>query len=74
MPPSSSAAVAVSVASAGGGIVLRGKDSERLAAHVGLPLSIFHARFTEMSRGKRRLVCEESGACVFFRRFRVSCA
>lgn len=49
-----------------GGITLRETDSERLAAFLGLPVAVFHERFAEESRGKKRLVTGEAGGCVFF--------
>ncbi|SBW00531.1 hypothetical protein KL86DPRO_11800 [uncultured delta proteobacterium] len=49
-----------------GGIILRETDSERLAAFLGLPVAVFHERFAEESRGKKRLIMGKDGGCVFF--------
>lgn len=49
-----------------GGIILSRKDSERLAAHLGLSVAELHAGYAEEKRGKYRLRAGEDGACVFF--------
>lgn len=49
-----------------GGITLREKDAERLAAFFGLSVEAFHERFSEESHGKRGIVLGADGACVFF--------
>ena len=49
-----------------GGIVLRARDSERLAAFFGFTVSEFHAKFADRVRGKFQLTCKQDGACVFY--------
>lgn len=48
-----------------GGILLTERDTERLAAHLGLSVAEMLERYTEPQDGKRGIRCAESGACVF---------
>ncbi len=49
-----------------GGIILRRKDSLRLAAHLGLTTQEFMDRYTRKRQGKYELICGQDGCCVFF--------
>lgn len=49
-----------------GGIVLRRRDSERLADFFGISIAALYTRYAERARGKYRLRAGADGHCVFF--------
>ena len=49
-----------------GGIVLTGRDVERLAGHLGLTPGAFRAAHTVDHAGKAQLKARQDGYCVFF--------
>ena len=49
-----------------GGIILGPVDQKRLAAHFGLSVEEFLARYAEQRNGKHCLRTKEDGFCVFF--------
>lgn len=51
-----------------GGIVASAPERERLAAHLGLSVEDFCARYTQAQGRKLVLRCGEDGYCIFFNR------
>lgn len=49
-----------------GGIVLSGRDIDRLAGHLGLSAAAMLARYGEYVAGKHRLTTGDDQACVFY--------
>lgn len=49
-----------------GGIVLRPRDTRRLAAHHTLDAATFLARYAEVKSGRNRLRVRDDGYCIFF--------
>ena len=47
-----------------GGVVLRQRDSERLAASLGIVVPVFLRRYTETVSGKLRLAARPGGLCA----------
>ncbi|MFW5733611.1 MAG: YkgJ family cysteine cluster protein [Oceanidesulfovibrio sp.] len=50
-----------------GGIVLSGKDTVRLAEHLGMSVQTFLAEYSMEQGSKRHLVSNGHGACVFYK-------
>ncbi|MCF8106154.1 MAG: YkgJ family cysteine cluster protein [Desulfohalobiaceae bacterium] len=49
-----------------GGIVLTGRDEDRLSAFLGLCVSVFRTRYTEKYGKKRVLATKTGNVCIFF--------
>ena len=49
-----------------GGIVLTGRDEDRISAFLGLSLSVFQDRYTEKKGEKRVLATKTGNVCIFF--------